>query len=336
MSEIPPLRVPTHEELDPAGEWDEYAPWEAPAATNGTAETEPKPDLDLDAFLDEDEPDYEWVIPDVLERSDRVILTGPEGGGKSTLQRQMAVQCAAGIHPFTLDPMEPLSVMLLDLENSKRQVRRAMRPLRIAAGDALEPGRARIRVVSAGIDLLSELYVDFLDRRIQANKPDVVFMGPLYKLAGGDPTEERVAATVAKTLDGMRTKYGFALVMEAHSPHPVGNAKRVERPYGASLWLRWPEFGLFLDKDGSLRHWRGARDEREWPTLLKRGGEWPWTPVNDARSVTFARIIDEVRKAGRALTERELVDAIGGSKTTVHRAIEQNRKQWDLVVGEFS
>ena len=55
---------------------------------------------ELDAFLDTDLPTHDWVIPGLLERQDRVILTGPEGKGKSTLLRQVAVMCAAGRHPF--------------------------------------------------------------------------------------------------------------------------------------------------------------------------------------------------------------------------------------------
>lgn len=325
MSEIEPLRVP---------DWDEVPAWdEVPPRDDKEQDNAPKPDLDFDAFLHQDEPDYEWVIEGLIEKGDRTIITGPEGGGKSTLLRQIAVQAAAGIHPFTLEEIRPVKVMLLDLENSRRQVRRALRPLIIQAADA-DLSQARIRVVPEGIDLLSEVYRDFLDRRLEANQPELLICGPLYKLSGGDPTEEKVARSVALFLDAMRKKYDVAILMEAHSPHPTGGGKRPERPYGASLWLRWPEFGLFLDKNGALRHWRGARDERAWPSMLQRGGEWPWSPCNDAKAVTFALIIETVRHAGRVLTERELADLLGGSKSTIHRAIVANQKQYDVVCEE--
>lgn len=297
----------------------------------------PKPDLDIGAFLNQEEPDYEWLVEGLLERGDRLILTGPEGGGKSTLLRQIAVQMGAGIHPFTLDEIPPVKVMLLDLENSRRQVKRKLRPVWLAAQQhrpELDPGSIRVRVVTEGIDLLSEVYQEFLERRLEANRPDVLICGPLYKLSGGDPTEERVAKTVAMFLDRMRTKFGIAVVMEAHSPHPVGNAKRTERPYGASLWLRWPEFGLYLDKSGAVRHWRGPRDEREWPTLFKRGGEWQWEAVTDARTITFAQVLDACQSAGRKLSLRELEERLeGSSKNTIDRAIKANQKQFDEVTG---
>jgi hypothetical protein len=309
---------------------EQLVPFEDPEA--------PKPDPSVRAFLDEPEPEYDWVVEGLLERGDRLILTGPEGGGKSTLLRQMAVQLGAGIHPFTLEEIPPVRVMLLDLENSKRQVRRKIRPLWLAAEQLadVDPEQIRVRVVAEGIDLSQDLYQLWLDRRLEANRPDVLICGPLYKLANGDPTEEKTAKPVATFLDRMRAKYGIAVIIEAHSPHPVGTAKRVERPYGWSGWLRWPEFGLYLDKAGPIRHWRGARDERAWPSHLKRGGEWPWTPYSDARALTFAQILEECRRAGKKLSYRELADRIDGAdKNTIERAIKANRKQWEDVIREL-
>ena len=55
----------------------------------------------LREFLDRDDPPFDWVVPGLLERGDRLILTGAEGLGKSVLMRQLAVCAAAGVHPFT-------------------------------------------------------------------------------------------------------------------------------------------------------------------------------------------------------------------------------------------
>lgn len=297
----------------------------------------PEPDQDIDTFLNEDEPDYDWIIPGLLERGDRVILTGAEGSGKSTLLRQIAIQCGAGIHPFTLEPMAPIRVMYVDLENSKRQVRRKIRPLRLVVKD-LDPMMIRVRIVTQGIDLLRPDHQAFLEERIQVNAPDLLIMGPLYKLVGDDPVKEEPARIAAMALDHFRLKYGFALLMEAHSPHGVGASQtRPERPYGASLWMRWPEFGFFIDGEtGQLRHWRGPRDERDWPAVLQRGGEWPWTAVTNVKALTFASIVDEVRNAGKRLSVRELADRIKGDRNQVQRAIDANRKQWESVLNELN
>src|SRR6266496_2250852 len=101
----------------------------------------------------------------------------------------------------------------------------------------------------------------------------------------------------------LRTAFGFALVLEAHTPNEANGQRRVMRPYGASLWRRWPEFGLYLAEDGALSHWRGPRDERAWPSRLVRGGAWPWSPA-DGMGDPWAAIERAVRAAGGPLSVR--------------------------------
>lgn len=56
---------------------------------------------------------------------------------------------------------------------------------------------------------------------------------------------------------------------------------REMRPYGSSLFLRWPEIGIGLKPDGEqgdlwVGRWRGDRLENNWPDKLVRGQIWPW------------------------------------------------------------
>jgi AAA domain len=230
---------------------------------------------ELGAFLAEPDPEHDWIVPKLLERGDRVILTGREGDGKSTLLRQFGVQVASGVHPFTLEPIEPVSVLLVDCENGRRHLKRKLRPLYAEAGDRYVD---RVHVYIAGdLDLLTKPGRDLLDRLHRDVEPDLTLIGPTYKLAGGDPTKEEVAREVAGAIDKIRAAHGTAFLIEAHTPYTNTNGKREIRPYGASLWSRWPEFGVFLHADGKLEHWRGPRDERDWPARLQRDGSWPWT-----------------------------------------------------------
>ena len=50
----------------------------------------------------------EWIIPGLLQRGDRMLVTGETGAGKSLLLAQIGVQVAAGIHPFTGAKIEPM------------------------------------------------------------------------------------------------------------------------------------------------------------------------------------------------------------------------------------
>lgn len=286
-------------------------------------------DPELDAFLSEPEPDYEWLVPGVIERGDRAILTGGEGAGKSTLLRQIGVQCAAGIHPFTLRRIDPINVLVVDLENSRRQTKRQLRPLRVAAGEAYPNKLLNIIIHGGGVDLATAAGEIWLDERVRANKPDLLIIGPIYKMVGGDLTEEGPARAAAASLDLLRERYGIAMLIEAHSPHATNGGTRPTRPYGASLWMRWPEFGLHITDTGQLKHWRGDRDERDWPTALRRGGNWPWSPVTGTVEQTFATIVALVEDTGQPLSYGEIAALMGCSKSWVSKTIKENRSAWD-------
>ncbi len=270
----------------------------------------------------EDDDTYDWVIPGLLERQERVIITAEEGAGKSTLLRQIAVQAGSGIHPFTLEPIDPITVLHIDVENTRRQSRRRYRPMRIQAGHQLEPERLRIELRTAGLDLTTETDRDWLLDTCRHVQPDLLLIGPIYKLANGDPTEEKSAKPVAMALDQVRDQIDCAVVLEAHAAKaPGGQKKRPHEPYGWSGWMRWPEVGLWLDKDGTLSPWRGAREERSWPHNLQRGGVWPWAAVHTDEDVRWETIRRARLDHGEYLSVRELIKITGLTKSKIEYVI---------------
>jgi AAA domain len=306
-------------------------PW---SATTGRDGSELRPlAAELDAFLSTDDPPEQYIVPNVLEAQDRVVVTGGEGDGKSTWLRQMGVQLAAGIHPFTLEPIPPLRVLNIDLENGPRHLRRKYNALRLQAGDAYKPTPGLFVQVRPGLDLLgNDEDRTWLRDVVASVQPAVLITGPVYKLAGGDPTEERTARQVTAELDAIRYHHGSAIILEAHTPYAAtSRGKRPLRPYGASLWSRWPEFGIHLSAEGVLTHWRGPRDEREWPTLFQRGGTWPWTVNTRPRDQIWARVKELCTDAGDQLQQRDLAQFIGTSPATVNRAIREHAVEWDAL-----
>lgn len=244
----------------------------------------------LREFMDIPDEEYDWVVPGLLERSDRLILTGGEGLGKSTLFRQLAVCIAAGVHPFDGSRIKPQRTFVVDCENGPTHIRRKMRPLML---------QARVQGLGAedtlfiegrpeGLNLLNPADANWLLRRVRALKPAVLFTGSLYKLFEDDPNKEQPARQVAAVLDQCRAEGNSAVVLEAHSGHGSSEeaSERQVRPIGASLWKRWPEFGYGLrpakDFHPQLNRrvqfvpWRGDRDERDWPKELVAGSVWPW------------------------------------------------------------
>lgn len=234
--------------------------------------------------------DQDWVVPGLLERKDRLILTGHEGLGKTTLVRQLLILPAAGIHPFTFEPIEPVTALVVDAENTAKQWMRATRwMVKQSIRTTQQDPSQRIHMSLSGrINLLDPTVLGDIHRLIDQHKPGLVFIGPLYRLALQMNTDEQIAPVIA-ALDSIRDR-GVALVIEAHAGHAVGvNGIRDVRPRGSSALLGWPEFGYGIRKDtrddaGANRFefvaWRGARETRDWPTALRRGnwelGDWPW------------------------------------------------------------
>lgn len=230
-----------------------------------------------------------WVIPYMLARSDRLVITGSEGLGKSSFLRQLAVATATGVDSLHGRWFPPQRVLVFDCENSEDLSRNRYRPLlKVAreAGRGVED-RFRLHLQPRGIDLTQRAGIGWMLRRVEHFKPDLVVIGPLYRLHLSDPSDERDARRIAAALDRAREVSGAALILEAHSPHKAQNTrKRDVRPIGSTLWLRWPEFGYGLrlsDEEFAERFrncdlvaWRGPRDERNWPRKVRAGSPWPW------------------------------------------------------------
>lgn len=233
-----------------------------------------------------------WVLGDLLAAGERLVITGYEGLGKSTLTRQFATAAAAGIHPWTLAETEPVRVLVLDMENPEHLMIEAWSKLREAARRRRRPvtdGRLMIDRRPDGLDLANIADRRWLSRRVETYRPDLLVIGPAYKLyVGGEHSkEETLARLVMEQLDILRGATGCAVIIEHHSPHGESGKARSVRPFGSSLWQRWPEFGwgirptdepqTFARRSVEVKHWKGGRADRPWPERLESGPDgWPW------------------------------------------------------------
>lgn len=246
----------------------------------------------LTEFVDTpDETTSAWVIPGLLRSMERVVVVAPEGSGKTMIARTVACAVAAGRHPFAPDvPIPPLPTLMVDLENPPALIRSKTRPIidQLRAWGSWDERMAHLWTRPGGVDLRKPADVLLFERVIEACRPRLVCFGPVYKayVDGANDRAEQSTREVMGVLDRLREKHNFALWVEHHAPLGDSGGVRRFRPFGSSLWLRWPEFGLALPfTEGgnpsctSLRveRWRGDRDEREWPSQLDRGRRgWPW------------------------------------------------------------
>ena len=234
----------------------------------------------------------DWIIPNLLEKGDRLIVTGQEGMGKTLWLRQLGITAAAGIHPTTWERLDkPAKVLYVDVENSEKQWRRETKHIaQISAEKGLEPPHENIHVHCGGrMNLTRDRDLGLVHKLVDEHQPDILFIGPIYRLAPSVNNDEEASPLIA-ALDTLRDR-GLAMLMEAHIPKAQDtNGKRNLAPRGSSALMGWPEFGLGLaasdDKFGAdVIPWRGHRDKnREWPTKLWTGtrNSYPWVPDNVA------------------------------------------------------
>jgi hypothetical protein len=245
--------------------------------------------VDWNTFVHETErDDYDWLIPNLLERGERVMVVAAEGVGKTMLARQVALCASAGLHPFKLTGMKPIKTLMVDLENPERIIRRTSKQIYLAAqhyGHCEKP-EAHLLIKPDGIDLMKSSDRLMLEDKMEQVKPDMVFLGPVYKsfIDPGGRTSESIAIEIAKYFDTLREYFKCAMWFEHHAPLGSALASRDLRPFGSAVWSRWPEFGLSLQPDPTapegyvyeVKHFRGARDRRPWPTRMKRGKAFPF------------------------------------------------------------
>lgn len=230
---------------------------------------------------------YDWLVPGLLERQDRLMLTGHEGSGKSWFLRQMVIAMAAGVHPLKRrERTRPLRALVIDAENTDKQWARTTKYMAMLAEQLGTASPRNTVTVAAGVrlDISKPRDLNQIHRLVDQTKPDVLYIGPLYKLIDRAITTDDDAAPLIMALDGLRER-GLTLLMEAHAGHGKSHTgNRDLRPRGSSALLGWPEFGFGIEpteEDPTMARfipWRGQRESRDWPKMLRRGveGEFPW------------------------------------------------------------
>jgi hypothetical protein len=250
-------------------------------------------------------PDIE-VIPRMIAQANVALLTGFEGHGKSLMCRQVAVMAAAGIHPFTLERIEPRRVLFIDAENPEHQTFSDWRNLAgLAAhttGSPLDNGMLTILSEwRSEPDLTSNAGQAWLYERIMAYKPELICMGPVQNLSSRDVKDDEVVRKLKHAVNTGRAICGSAFLIEHHSPwKAAGDKERSTRPYGSSLFNKWPDLGYGLKPTEEHDVYELAPNRlprvrsRAWPERLQHGRpgttDWPWMVARPSDGGTVYRI----------------------------------------------
>lgn len=243
-----------------------------------------------------------WLIEGMMRRDWRALLVAKSGQGKSVVLRQIAMMSAQGIHPFKFHPIPKIRTLIIDLENPAASIaetgeRIAQRLVRDVVD--YDPSRCRIFQRPGGMDPRRRHDRGELEREITLQRPDLVCIGPVYKMLhrraqkGGTESHEEATSPLLAIFDDLRIRHGFAMVIETHAPH------NDLRPYGSQQWESWPEIGIALRPDTqamntwALDRFRGDRMLTDWPATISYGSVWPWVGTWGKTKTARSPIADE-------------------------------------------
>ena len=241
--------------------------------------------LTLQELLELDFPQHGEVVPGLLRARTRVVLTGPEGKGKSEMIYQIALGAARGIQPFSTETIIPQRVLIVDAENEHVDLQKRLRRItHLYDGLGAERAGDHLRIQDAlGWNLLDPRDAGHLFALVRSFMPDLLVIGPVYQICGGDANDAETIRRFMRVIDQCRSISDCAVLTEAHAGHGEAGSRNGWRPSGSSLWLRWPDMGIGLnpaDDSGQtmeLVRWRGDRVENHWPDVVRRGGVLPWS-----------------------------------------------------------
>ena len=227
----------------------------------------------------------------------RTLVIAAEKLGKSLIMRQIAFCAAAGVHPFTFKPIEPVRVLLWDAENDDDELVPTMRTLLKLIEAVTGPTTLRPAILSApyGVDLRSRRDRAEIEEVLEDFRPQLIIGGPLYKLMEqpDNVTDPRHAERLQRVLDDIRKRWGCAVLLEHHAPSGRQGQAREIRSVGGQRWAAWPEVTVALHEKKQangpssveVRFPHPPRGHFRWPKRFDRGikpGDWPWYPVGRA------------------------------------------------------
>jgi RecA-family ATPase len=165
---------------------------------------------EITALPDPDESDL--LVGPLVRIGARTIVVAAPGHGKTTLAGQFVSAALSGWEALGYFGAKVGPALIIDLEQGIRSIKRALRDV------GLENREDVLYVqVPDGLALDSdEEHRAEVERVLEEHRPVLVVLDPYYKAHRGESNEERGVVDLMRYLDGLRARYGFALIMPAH------------------------------------------------------------------------------------------------------------------------
>jgi hypothetical protein len=275
--------------------------------------------------------DADLLAGPLVVRGARTIIVAAPGHGKTTLAGQLvhAVLTGSEVLGYLGAGIGP--ALIVDLEQGLRSIKRTLR-------DAGLDDREDVLYAAApdGLALDSDDgHRRELERVLEQHRPVVVVLDPYYKAHRGEANEERGVVDLMRYLDGLRARFGFALVMPAHprkdqtgrdgarklTLDDVAGSGAITRGAELVVGLERLSHGfarlrILKDRDGDL-----AVGE-EWPLLFARGEGFRRDPKTEATQEETEQRILELGEDGAWRTYKDYASALGIRQTRARATLE--------------
>jgi len=169
------------------------------------------------------------------------LISGPTGGGKSTLTMQMMVLAAIGADWFGIpgpNPSRPLKSMLVQAENDSMDLAEMLR----GACSSLDipPRKITGQIVTYhDATHTGQAFCDAMKARIALEKPDIVWIDPFMSYLGGDVSDQAAVSVFLRNgLQPIINETQVCVILIHHDGKPekqttVGGKTKVNAAYHA-------------------------------------------------------------------------------------------------------
>jgi len=218
-----------------------------------------------DDFMNREWPKPTWLIRDTWTRGAYGILAGEYKSFKTMLALDLALSVASGT-PFLgqHEVLHPGTVSYIYEEGRPWSIHDRLFRIANAKGlaDTYDPAsgqidfRGRSLPISISslpqLDLGAESSQEAVRTHIRAARPELVILETFYLLSGGvNESNIEEVSPILEFLASISHEFGCAVILTHHFHKSKEDKRFLDRVSGSSIFLRWYESGLFVERVGA-------------------------------------------------------------------------------------
>ena len=248
-----------------------------------------------------------------LCRGGGMLLVGPAGVGKSTLQMQASLCWGIGREFFGIHSARPLKSLLIQSENDHgdlAEMRDGVLDGLAFSSEERAAACANLLVATEDMRTAVEFCDEVVEPLVALHKPDLLWIDPALAYLGGETNSQKdVGAFLRNGLNPIVHRHQCGVIILHHTNKPTSGAEKPkwngsEFAYlgsGSAEWANWPRAVLALRTTGS-------HDIFELQAG-KRGGRLKWEGEDGER--TYSKVIGHSasRQYWRQVSQSEIAAA---------------------------